>query len=136
MARARTIWEEGDEPARSVATLGVAVAVSLLLVDLLVTSSVSVLFDIGFVLLCIILALRVRRDDFTLVGVLPPALMVGTFWLHALFVTDESTAQALIRTLSEHVGALVAGYVLFLGLLWVRHEFLRRRRRDPRQPVG
>lgn len=135
MARARTLWEEGDEPARSVALLGVAVAITLLVVDLLLTGSVGILFDIGFVLLCVGLALRVRPRDFTLIAVLPPALMLGTFWTHAVFSPEESTIQALVRTVSEHIEALVIGYTLFLGCLLLRHEFVRRRR-GPGHPVS
>lgn len=130
MARARTLWEEGDEPARSVVFLGAALALTLLLLDLVTTRSIGLIFDVGFVLLCPALALRVRRDDFTLVGVLPPALMVLAFWAHALFSTGNSTVQVLVRSLSEHVGSLVIGYTLFLALLCIRHEFLRRHRSD------
>ncbi|WP_110208028.1 DUF6542 domain-containing protein [Nocardioides daejeonensis] len=135
MARARTLWEEGDEPARSVALLGVAVTVTLLLLDLLVTRGVGLLFDCGFVLLCVGLALRVRPPDFLTIAGLPPTLMVGTFWAHAVIGPEESTIQALVRTLSEHVGALVIGYTLFLSCLLLRHEFVRRRR-GPHHPAA
>lgn len=131
MARARTLWEEGDEPARSVALLGVALTLTLLLLDLMLNREIGLVFDLGFVALCILLALRVRPDDFTLIAVLPPALMAGIFWAHALVTPDTSTVQSLVRNLSEHVGALVVGYVLFGALLMLRHEFVRRRRAAP-----
>lgn len=126
MTRARTLWEAGDEPAQAVALLGVALAFTALVVDLLIAPGVGAIYDVAFVALCVLLALRVRRDDFTLIVVLPPALMLVTFWAHAL-TADSGTAQELIRSLSEHVGALALGYALFLVLLLVRHEFLRRR---------
>lgn len=131
MARARTLWEEGDEPARSVALLGVALTLTLLLLNLLLTREIGLFFDVGFVMLCILLALRVRPDDFTLIAVLPPALMAGIFWAHALVTPDANTVQAWVRHLSEHVGALVVGYALFGALLLLRHEFVRRRRAAP-----
>ena len=129
MARARTIWEEGDAPARAVALVGVVTATGLLALDLLLTSSVSLVFDIGYVLLCMALALWVRPRDFTLVAVLPPALMLGLFWVHAA-LSARSTVQGLVRTVSEHVGALAVGYLFFLSILLVRHEFLQRRREE------
>lgn len=131
MARARTLWEEGDEPARSVALLGVALTLTLLLLNLLLTREIGLFFDAGFVALCILLALRVRPDDFTLIAVLPPALMAGIFWAHALVTPDTNTVQAWVRHLSEHVGALAVGYALFGALLLLRHEFVRRRRAAP-----
>lgn len=132
VARARTIWEEGDAPARVVALLGVVTAATLLVLDLLLTSSVSLVFDIGYVLLCVVLALWVRPRDFTIVTVLPPTLMVGLFWIHAA-LSAPSTVQGLVRTVSEHVGALAVGYVLFLAILLVRHEFLQRREERSRR---
>lgn len=107
--------------------LGFAVAVTLVLFDLLVTGRISPVFDVGFVLLCVVLALRVRPADFLAVAAYPPALLVGVFLGAALFHTDESTVQALVTLLAEHVRALVIGYLLFLSCLAVRQRFVRRR---------
>lgn len=130
MARARTLWEEGSEPARSVLLLGVAIAATLVLIDLAVTREVGWFFDTGFVLLCVALALRVRPADFLAIAACPPVLMVGVFLVVALFHADDSTVQALVTLLAEHVGALVVGYLLFLLCLVVRHRFVQRRKQE------
>lgn len=131
VSHARTVWEEGREPGHQVVTLGTAVALTALLIDLILTDGVSVLFDVAFALLCIVLALVVRPDDFFTAGVLPPLLMVGVFTFVALVrpstVGDrgDGTVQAVISGLSHHSEALVTGYVLCLAVLLVRTRVMR-----------
>lgn len=138
MSHGRTVWEEGREPGRQVVALGTAVALTAVLADLMLTDQVSLLFDVAFVLLCILLALLVQPDDFFTAGVLPPLLMVGVFTFLA-FVDpatiadrDDGVVQAVVSGLSHHSEALVGGYLLCLAVLLVRAQVLTRNDRDPR----
>jgi hypothetical protein len=121
-------------------TLGLAVALTVVALDLLITDRVSVLFDIAFVTLSIVLALRVRPRDFFTVGVLPPLVMVVVFVLlgatrpGAVAHPDDSLIQAVISGLSSHSLALVLGYGLALACLAVRQRFLALRGRAVRAP--
>jgi hypothetical protein len=124
----RTLWEEGREPGREMVALGVALALTAAALDLMLTARVGVLFDIGFVLLCLALALAVRPRDFFTVGVLPPLLMLATFALlamsraEAIARSDDSVVQAVVSGLSHHSLALGLGYAGALGVLFVRQR--------------
>lgn len=131
MARARTVWEEGSDPARLVVLWGVAVALTLLLLDLSLTGGVGWFFDVGFVVLAVALALRVRPGEFLNLAAFPPALLAGVLLVAALFHHDGNTVQAWVTLLAEHVTALVVAYLLFLACLWVRQRFVDRRDREP-----
>ena len=138
MSQSRTLWEEGREPGRQVVALGLALALTVAVLDLLLIGRVSPLFDICFVLLSFGLALAVRPADFFTVGVLPPMLMVVVFALlgatkpEAIADKRDGVVQAVVSGLSHHAGALVAGYVLCLGCLAVRHRVLARHGAVPR----
>ncbi|MFB9313227.1 DUF6542 domain-containing protein [Nocardioides plantarum] len=124
----RTLWEEGRAPGHEVVALGVALALTAAAVDLLLTSRMSLLFDLGFVALCVALALAVRPADFFHVGVLPPLLMLSTFLLlamsraEAIAEAHDGVLQAVVSGLSHHSLALGAAYVLTLGVLAVRQR--------------
>ncbi|MFC6343070.1 DUF6542 domain-containing protein [Nocardioides hankookensis] len=128
----RTLWEEGHEPGRQVAVLGVALTLTITALDLLVFGHLTVLFDICFVLVCVLLALLVRPRDFFTVGVLPPLLMVGAFVLIGSTRPDviaddtDGVVQAVVSGLSHHDGSLITGYALALGVLALRHRVLSR----------
>lgn len=128
----RTLWEEGHESGRQVVVLGVALALTITALDLVVFGRLTVFFDICFVLSCMALALLVRPSDFFTVGVLPPLLMVGVFVLIGLTRPDviadpsDGVVQAVVSGLANHAGALTAGYLLSLGVLAVRHRVLTR----------
>jgi hypothetical protein len=128
----RTLWEEGHEPGRQVAVLGVAVTLTVALLDLLVFGRLTVLFDLCFALLCVALALLVRPRDFFTVGVLPPLLMVGVFAFIGVVKPDviadetDGMVQAVVSGLGHHAGALIVGYGLSLGVLALRQRVLRR----------
>ena len=134
MSQSRTLWEEGREPGRQVVALGLAVALTAVVLDLLLVGHLSLLFDISFVLLCVGLALAVRPSDFFTVGVLPPLIMVVVFALlggtRPELIADpgDGVVQAVVTGLSHHAGALVVGYVLCLGVLAMRHRVLVRHR--------
>ena len=127
----RTLWEEGHESGRQVAVLGVAVALSVAALDLLVFGRLTVFFDLCFVLLCVALSLLVRPSDFFTVGVLPPLLMLGTMLLVALNGTEviatrhDSVIQAVVTGLAHHSVALFVGYALCLGILVLRQRAAR-----------
>lgn len=126
----RTLWEEGREPGRQVVALGLALALTAVVVDQWLVGHVGVLFDLCFVLLCIATALAVRPSDFFTVGVLPPMLMVGVFAMIGTtrpeLIADPSDGviQAVVSGLSHHAGALVTGYLLCLAVLAVRQKVL------------
>jgi hypothetical protein len=130
VSQSRTLWEEGREPGRQVVALGLALALTAVAVDLLLLGRITLLFDICFVLLCVALALAVRPEDFFTVGVLPPMLMVVVFALlgatRPAVIADpgDGVVQAVVAGLAHHSGALVAGYLLCLAALAVRHHVL------------
>lgn len=140
----KTLWEQGHEPGRQLVALGLAVALTVVALDLLLTDRVSVLFDIAFVALSVALALLVRPSDFFTVGVLPPLVMVAVFVLlgatrpGAVGHPDDSLIQAVISGLSSHSVALVLGYCLCLACLAVRQRALAQRGRvlRPRSAPG
>lgn len=128
MSHPRTLWEEGREPGREVVALGVAVALTVVALDLLVGGHISLFFDLSFVALCVGLALAVRPRDFFTIGVLPPLLMISVFVLvgisrpSVIGHPEDGTVQSVITGLSEHSVALVTGYLLCLVVLSVRHR--------------
>lgn len=138
MSQSRTLWEEGREPGRQVVALGLALALTAVVVDQAVVGSVGLLFDVCFVLLCIAMALRVRPTDFFTVGVLPPMLMVAVFVMlgatrpEVIADPQDGVVQAVVSGLSHHAGALVTGYALCLGVLAVRHRVISRHPLLPR----
>ncbi|WP_246081889.1 DUF6542 domain-containing protein [Nocardioides litoris] len=133
---ARTLWEEGHESGREVVALGVALALTVAAVDLLLTDRLGFLFDLGFVALCVALALAVRTEDFFTVGVLPPLLMLTTFLLlamsraEAITRTDEGTWSAVLAGLGRHSLTLVLSYALVLAVLVVRRRVAQARAFD------
>lgn len=132
VTHARTLWEEGREAGPQVVALGVAVALTVVVLDLTLVGRVSFFFDLAFVVLCVVLALAVRPTDFFTVGVLPPLIMLGVFALLAVTEPDtiahprDGAVQAVISGLSAHSGALAAGYVLCLATLAVRQRVVNR----------
>ena len=126
----RTLWEEGREPGRQVVALGLALALTAVVVDQALFGQVGVLFDICYVLICVAMALAVRPQDFFTIGVLPPLLMVGVFALLGATRPDviadpsDGVIQAVVAGLGHHAAALVAGYLLGLAILAVRQRVL------------
>ena len=133
MAHARTLWEEGTESGRLVVALAIAITLSAVVLDLAIDREVSWLFDVTFVCVCLTMSLRVRPSDFFTVGVLPPLLMLGVFWLLAIaspqIIADEGdgAVQAVVAGLARHAGALITGYALCLGVLAMRQHIYRKR---------
>ncbi|GAB3255115.1 hypothetical protein GCM10027448_22790 [Nocardioides dilutus] len=110
--------------------LGLAVALTVVALDLARADRVTSLFDVAFVLVCVALALLVRPQDFFTVGVLPPLIMAAVFVLvgltnpAAIAHPDDGLVQAVVSGLSTHAVALGVGYGLCLGCLAVRRRFV------------
>lgn len=128
----RTLWEEGREPGRQVVALGLALALTAVVIDQALLGQVGLFFDICFVLICVAMALAVRPRDFFTVGVLPPLLMGTVFTLLGATRPDtiadprDGVVQAVVAGLGHHAEALITGYVLCLAILAVRHRVLSR----------
>jgi hypothetical protein len=131
VSQASTLWEEGRESGRLLIALGLAVALTVVVLDIGLVGELSLFFDLCFVVLCLGLALAVRPDDFFTVGVLPPLIMVAVFALlgavspATVAHPEDSVVQAVVTGLATHSGALVAGYALCLGTLALRQRALR-----------
>jgi hypothetical protein len=124
-----------------VVALGLAVALTAIVLDQAVVGRLSLFFDVSFVLLCVTMALAVRPTDFFTVGVLPPLVMVAVFTLVGLSSPDliadpgDGLIQAVVSGLSHHAGALVTGYLLCLICLAVRHRVVGSTSLDAQAPV-
>ena len=127
----RKEWEEGRKPGPLVVLSAVLMVLVVVLLDLLAFSDLTVLSDVGFVLVCAAAALAVRPREFFVVGVLPPLLMAGIVTLLALLARDavaeptDGLGQALVTGLAHHASALIVGYGLTLALLALRQVALR-----------
>jgi hypothetical protein len=133
---ARTLWEEGHEPGRQVVALGLALALTMVVLDVAISGRVGPVFDVAFVLVCLAVALLVRPQDFFTVGVLPPLVMLVVFVLvalahpHALTSRDTGLVSTVVSGLAHHAVALGVGYAGCLLCLAVREQFVRG---DPRR---
>ncbi len=130
---APTLWEEGRWSGTRVTRFSLFACLVLVVLDLAVSHDLGLVFDVGFVLLCLGVALAVHPADFFRVGVLPPLLLLGVSVLLALVdrgaiaPRGDSYVQAVIAGLAHHAGPLLAGYVLTLGVLAIRSKVLGRR---------
>ena len=110
--------------------LSVLAGLLLLGIDLAINRHLTLVFDIGFVLICVGAALAVRPRDFFQVGVLPPLLLLGLVTLVALVQRDwvaeagDGLVQAVVSGLAHRATALLAAYVLTLAILAVRQRVL------------
>jgi hypothetical protein len=134
VSEARTLWEEGHEPGRQVVALGLALVLTVVVVDIGVGGRVGDFFDVAFVAVCLAVALLVRPEDFFTVGVLPPLIMLVVFGLVAaaqpvaIADRDDGVVQAVVTGLSHHAVALGVGYAACLACLAIRDQVLNRRR--------
>jgi hypothetical protein len=146
VTRAHTWWQVGQEPGRQVVSLGVALTLTAVALDVLLVGSLTLFFDLCFMALCLGLAALVRRQDFYLVALLPPALMVLVFGFVAVVARDaiadprDSFLQAVISGVVTHGVALFIGYALCLGWLgWRLHrkgDLASELERELGQPAG
>jgi hypothetical protein len=114
-----------------VVTLSALTSAAVVTADLALNDSLSLFYDIAFVMLCAAAAFSVRPRDFFVVGVLPPLLMLATMLVlapaHRAAVAEkvDGPAQAIVSGLAHHAGALVTGYGLVLGILTLRQVAAR-----------
>lgn len=127
------MWEEGRWSGTRVTRFSTFASVLLVLTDLVVSSNLGLIFDTGYVILCMAIALAIRPADFFAVGVLPPMLLLGLFAVlgvvdrGSIAAADDSLIQAVISGLAHHSGPLLVGYALALGVLAIRSRVMRRR---------
>lgn len=114
------------EPGRQVVALGAAALLTVTALDVLLVGELSLFFDLCFVAICLGLAAAAGPQEFFVVAVLPPLLMVGLFALLGMsapgVVADpgDGVVQAVVAGLAHHSAALLAGYAVCLGCLAVR----------------
>jgi hypothetical protein len=129
---APTVWEEGRWSGTRVTRFSVFACVLLVAADLGLGGGLGVVFDIGFVLLCLALALAIRPEEFFRVGVLPPMLLLGICAVlsvvhrTAIAPPGDALVQAVISGLAHHSGALLVAHGGLLVVLAVRQRVLRR----------
>lgn len=129
MTQADAFWAAGGEPGRQVVSLGVAVTLTAVSIDVLLVGRLTLFFDLCFMVLCLAMAALVRRRDFFLVALLPPLLMTVVFGFVALVArgaiadAGDSVLQAVISGVATHGIALFLGYALCLAWLgWRLHR--------------
>jgi hypothetical protein len=129
---APTLWEEGRWSGSRVTRFSVFACLMLVVADVSVTGRLERVFDSGFIVLCVGMALAVRREDFFRVGVLPPMLLLGISVILALghrgaiAAADDGIIQSVISGLAHHSGTLLAAYALALAVLGIRVRVARR----------
>jgi hypothetical protein len=138
---APTVWEEGRWSGRRVTRFSMLVCALLVVSDVVAKGRLERVFDSGFVVLCVGMALAVRPQDFFRVGVLPPMLLlgvsvvVGLIHRAAIAAADDALVQSVISGLAHHSGALLAGYALALAVLGIRARVARRHSKRSGSPA-
>jgi hypothetical protein len=111
-----------------VTRLAALAGVLVLSVDLAVFGHPNVIFDVGFVVICVGAALAVRPADFFRVGVLPPLLLLGLMTVAALVhrawlgPADNGVLQAVVSGLAHRASGLLVAYLLTLAVLAMRQH--------------
>jgi len=124
------LWD-GRTRGGEVAALATALTLTVATIEVTVVGHLRLFFDLCFVVICLVAALKVRPRDFFNVGVLPPLLMLATMILVALNGSQvianphDSTVQAVITGLAHHSVALFAGYAVCLLTLLMRQRLRR-----------
>jgi hypothetical protein len=126
-APAGVLWD-GRTRGREVAALAVALTLTVATVEVTLAGRLGLFFDLCFVVICLVAALKVRPRDFFTAGVLPPLLMFATMVLVALngaqviAAPHDSTVQAVITGLAHHSVALFSAYAVCLVTLLARQR--------------
>ena len=122
-----------------VTRLAVLLGLLLLAIDLAVFDRLTLVFDVGFVLICVGAALAVHPHDFFRVGVLPPLLLLGLVTLvalvHRVWIADarDGLIQAVVSGLTHLASPLLTGYLLALAVLAIRQRVRAKRRYAKRE---
>lgn len=130
------MWEEGTWSGSRVTRFSTLLLALLVLGHLSLGRELGIAFDVGFVLLCVFMAMVVRQEDFFRVGVLPPLLLfalcclLAVVWADIIAEPHDGFVQAVVSGLAHRSASLFTGYALVLLLLAVRHRVLSRRKRS------
>ena len=136
---APTLWEEGQMASSRVVRLAILGGLLVLALDIAINGHLTLIFDIGFVLLCVWAALAVRPRDFFPIGVLPPLLLLGLITLlaivHKAWVAQpgDGLIQAVVSGLAHRATGLLTAYLLTLAILAIRQRVARKRARQSRR---
>ena len=126
VSQAPAPWIHATEPARPLVALGFALVLTAVAIDRLLSGRLTFFFDLCFVAICLLIALRAADEALYAAAVLPPALMFTTCVLLALIAptmladAGDNAAQAVVSGLAHHAPALAVGYALCLATLVVR----------------
>ena len=129
---APTLWEEGRWSGTRVTRFSIFACVLLVALELALGDGLGPVFDVGFVLLCLGIALAIRPDEFFHVGVLPPILLLGICTIlglaprSAIAPAGDGFIQSVISGLAHHSGALLVAHGGLLLVLAVRNRVLNR----------
>ncbi len=111
-----------------VVRLAVLSGLVVIALDLALLGRLSLLFDIGFVVICVGAALAVHPRDFFRVGVLPPLLLLSFITalavIHRSWIADagDGLVQAVVSGLAHRASALLTAYLLALAVLATRQR--------------
>lgn len=114
-----------------------ALAISVAaLAEAVIRGEVGLAFDLAFVATCVAMALAVRPEEFFTIGIAPPILLAGLFWIlgivapGAIADPDDVALQALVSGMAHHANALMAGYALCLACLGIRRSWVQDSKRS------
>lgn len=121
-------WLYGTEPGRAIAPLGLALVTTAVAITWLLDSQLGLFYDLSFVTICLLLAVRIHRAEFGFAVTLPPALMGAVLVLLAVaspaMIADEGDGfvQAFVTGVATHSLALLVGWVFALLALEARRR--------------
>ena len=124
-------WLQGTEPGRQVAALGLALVLTLVVIDYLLVGRLSFFFDLSCSTVCLYLAVRIEDDSLYLAAILPPVLFISVVLLLGAIApemvaeADDGVIQAFVTGFATHSVALVVGWALALLALAGRRRGLR-----------
>jgi len=123
-----------DEPGPPVLLLAPALVVTFLGLDIALGHDLGLLFDLGFITVCVGLGLLAEVEDFFLAAVLPPLMMLGCLLLVGIAIPaavgfpSAGAVEGVIAGVAHHSWALGLGYVVSLVMLGVRGYLMRLQR--------
>ena len=122
------LWLQGTEPGRRVAALGLALVLTIVVIDYVLVGRLSFLFDLAFITLCLYLAVRIEDESISVAAILPPALFIVVVLFLAVISPemvaepDDGVVQSVVTGIATHSLALVAGWTLALLAFAVRRH--------------
>jgi uncharacterized protein DUF6542 len=102
-------------PGRGVILLTTVSAGGCAGLDFVLTGTLTIFFDLCFVVVCLVATMAVRRHDIFTTGVLPPLVFAAVIGAVALiapstFVATGALSTVFLTGLTQHAWALIAGY--------------------------